>query len=102
MTTVNRFGAYIKELRKSRNLTLSKLSAMLEIDSTNLSKVENGKRFLDDYRIKKLCDVFSLDFYEIKKEIMSEKIAKKVYDANFDVDVLKLAENKIEYLKKSL
>ncbi len=97
---MNRFGAYIKKLRKNRNWTLAKLSAMLEIDSTNLSKIENGKRFLDDEKLLKLCEIFSLDIHEIKKEIMSEKIAKKIYDSEYDIDVLKLAESKVEYFKK--
>jgi len=100
MTKINSFGTYIKKLRKNKNWTLAKLSAMLEIDSTNLSKIENGKRFLDDEKLMKLCEIFSLDIHKIKKEIMSEKIAKKIYDSEYNVDVLKLAESKFEYLKK--
>ena len=99
---MNRFGAYIKKLRKNKNWTLAKLSAMLEIDSTNLSKIENGKRFLDDEKLLKLCEIFSLDIHEIKKEIMSEKIAKKVYDANYGVEILRLAESKIKYFKEKI
>jgi len=97
---MNRFGNYIRELRINKNLTLARLASMLDIDSTNLSKVENGKRFLDEEKLIKLCEIFSLDIDEIKKEILSEKIAKKVYDSNYGVDVLKLAESKIKYLKR--
>lgn len=97
---MNRFGSYIRKLRNEKKWTLAKLASMLEMDSTNLSKIENGRRFLDEEKLIKICDIFLLDINEIRKEIMSEKIAKKVYDADYGVEVLKLAESKVEYLKR--
>jgi transcriptional regulator with XRE-family HTH domain len=41
------FGQYIKELRTEKGLTLTQLAESLEMDSANLSKVENGKRDFD-------------------------------------------------------
>ena len=35
------FGEYIKQLRTERKLTLTQLGAKLELDSANLSKIEN-------------------------------------------------------------
>ena len=52
------FGEYIRKLRNKRNLTLTQLAAMLDLDSANLSKIENGKRDFDEKKLEKLSDIF--------------------------------------------
>ena len=37
------FGEYIRLLRNENELTLTQLAAKLNLDSANLSKIENGK-----------------------------------------------------------
>ena len=39
------FGEYIRNLRTEKGFTLTQLGAKLDLDSANLSKIENGKRF---------------------------------------------------------
>jgi transcriptional regulator with XRE-family HTH domain len=41
------FGEYIRLLRNENELTLTQLAAKLNLDSVNLSKIENGKRDFD-------------------------------------------------------
>ena len=55
------FGEIIRTLRTKHGWTLTKLAAQLEMDSANLSKVENGKREFDQKRLKKLAGAFELD-----------------------------------------
>ena len=45
------FGHYIKDLRNGKGFTLTQLATQLEIDSANLSKIENGKREFDIKRL---------------------------------------------------
>ena len=92
------FGQYIKELRTEKGITLTRLAAMLDMDSANLSKVENGKRDFDIKRLPFLCDFFNLDLNITKKELVSEKIAKEVKEADLDSSVLELANHKTKYL----
>lgn len=42
------FGEYIKKLRTDNGLTLTQLAFQLDLDSANLSKIENGKREFDE------------------------------------------------------
>ena len=93
------FGEYIKQLRTERNLTLTQLAAKLELDSANLSKIENNKREFDEKRLVLLADIFDLDISILRTEFFSDVIAKKLYDNNCDNDTLILAEQKVEYLK---
>ena len=94
------FGQYIKDLRTRRGFTLTQLAAKLDIDSANLSKIENGKREFDEKRLPKLCKIFKLDKTQMTKELLSEKIAKSVYEKNLDTTILSLAEQKINYMVK--
>jgi len=93
------FGHYIKTLRTDKGWTLTQLAAKLDIDSANLSKIENGKREFDEKRLGKLCKVFKLNKLEMERELVSEKIARTVYQKDFDQSILTLAEQKINYLK---
>ncbi len=93
------FGHYIKYLRTEKGWTLTQLAAKLEIDSANLSKIENGKREFDEKRLGKFCKIFKLNKLEMEKELVSEKIAKTVFNKDFDNSILTLAEQKINYLK---
>ncbi len=95
------FGQYIRRLRKENNLTLTQLAAKLELDSANLSKIENGKRDFDERRIDLLCSVFRLDKTQVEKELISEKVVKSVYTYNASEEILTLAESKLKYYKTS-
>jgi len=92
------FGEYIRNLRLSSNFTLTQLAAMLDMDSANLSKIENGKRDFDDKRLSKLAKIFSLNLKELKEEYYSEKIARTIYENNCSENVFLLAEKKVKYL----
>jgi transcriptional regulator with XRE-family HTH domain len=93
------FGEYIKRLRTESELTLTQLAAKLDLDSANLSKIENNKREFDEKRLELLAIVFNLDLAHLRTEFFSDIIAKKIYDNNCDSETLILAEQKVEYLK---
>ncbi|NOX86990.1 MAG: helix-turn-helix transcriptional regulator, partial [Chlorobi bacterium] len=55
------FGEYIRKLRTENGLTLTQLAAKINLDSANLSKIENGKRDFDEKRLEKLSDALDVD-----------------------------------------
>ena len=93
------FGEYIKRLRTENELTLTQLAAKLDLDSANLSKIENNKREFDEKRLELLANVFNIDLSHLRTEFFSDIIAKKIYENNCDSETLILAEQKVEYLK---
>lgn len=93
------FGEYIRKLRTEKGMTLTQLAAQLELDSANLSKIENGKREFDEKRLGKLAIVFSLKLDDIKTEFFSDLFAKKIYENNCSIETLMVAEEKVNYLK---
>lgn len=98
---VETFGHFIKELRKQKGLTLTQLAAKLNMDSANLSKIENGKREFDIKRLPKLCKLFQLDKVEMEKELLSEKFAKSVCEKKLDTTIFGLAQKKTSLFSQS-
>lgn len=94
------FGEFVRQLRNDAGLTLTQLGAKLDLDSANLSKIENGKRDFDVKRLKLLASVFDLDIEELKLEFISQLIANEIYENSCSLDVLKLAEQKVNYLRQ--
>lgn len=94
------FGQHIKYLRMERGFTLAQLADILGLDSTSLSKIENGKREFDIKRIESLCKIFNLNKDEMEKEWLSERIAKSIFENNIDQSVLLRAKEKINFYKE--
>jgi transcriptional regulator with XRE-family HTH domain len=95
------FGQYIRKLRTGKGLTLTQLAAQVDLDSANLSKIENGKRFFDEKRLEKLSCALGEDISSLKSEYYSDFIAKKIYESACPENTLILAEQKVKYLKKT-
>lgn len=94
------FGEYVRLLRNENKLTLTQLAAKLNLDSANLSKIENGKRSFDEKRLPKLAKIFKLDFIELRNEYVTDQIGKYIYETNCTKQLLKVAEEKAEYRRK--
>lgn len=93
------FGGYIRRLRHERNFTLTQLAAMLELDSANLSKIENNKRDFDEKKLYLLSKALNIAEIELTKEYFSSKLAMEIYATGCSNEILKLAERKVKYLK---
>lgn len=91
------FGEYIRLLRNENELTLTQLATKLNLDSANLSKIENGKRDFDEKRLPKLAKIFNLDLTELRNEYVTDQIGKQIYETNCTKQLLKVAEEKAEY-----
>lgn len=91
------FGEYIRLLRNENELTLTQLAAKLNLDSANLSKIENGKRDFDEKRLPKLAKIFKLNLTELRNEYVTDQIGKQIYETNCTKQLLQVAEQKAEY-----
>jgi HTH-type transcriptional regulator, competence development regulator len=94
------FGQYIRDLRINKGYTLTQLAAMLDLDSANLSKIENGKRDFDAKRLEKLSIALNIDIEKLKSEYYSDFVAQKLYESNCNEEILALAEKKVQYLRE--
>lgn len=79
-----KLGARIKELRKSKNITQEELVEVIGSDTNNLSRIENGKKFMSAEKLVKIANALGVDIKdlfdfghilsddELKSEIISD------------------------------
>ncbi|MDR2458416.1 MAG: helix-turn-helix domain-containing protein [Clostridiales Family XIII bacterium] len=98
---MTKFSDFIKNIRLKNALTQTQFAAKLDIDTSALSKIENGKRYFPCDRLLKLCDLFNLDYNDVNSEYFSEKIAYEIFANNCSETILNLTKDKFEYLKNN-
>ena len=92
-------GELIRTLREKEGYPLRKVAAFLDIDQAVLSKIERGQRKLTKEQVIKLADFFNYDEKEMLVTFFSDQIIYEIGDEKYAKDALKVAEEKIEYLK---
>ncbi len=97
---ITTFGEHIRGLRESIGLPLRKIAAQLDIDPSLLGKIERNNRQPTKGQIKKLAEIFNQDENFLISEYISDQIAYKILEEESDIDILKVAERKVNYLKK--
>lgn len=93
------FGEYLRKLRKDRKLTLQIVAKELEIDTSLLAKLERGKRFPSRQLINEFAAFYKCDEEDLYQRFLSDQIAYKILDEDTDLGILKVAEEKVKYLK---
>jgi transcriptional regulator with XRE-family HTH domain len=94
------FGEYIRNLREEAELPLRKVAAQLDIDPSLLGRIERNERQPTKEIIAGIAKIFKQDLKTLLNEYLSDQIAYKIINENADIDILKVAEKKVEYLKK--
>ena len=69
------------------------------IDTSLLGKIERNERQPTKEQIKQVAMYFKLDEREMMKEYLSDQIAYRSLEEEADLDNLKVAEKKVQYLK---
>ena len=85
-----------------RSPKLSKQSHIIaaNIDQAILSKIERGQRKASKEQVLKLAEYFNVDREQLLVAWLSDKIVYELTDEEFADKALKVAESKIEYLKR--
>lgn len=99
MRNLETFGEKVRKLRDNANMPLRKLSALLDIDQSTLSKIERGERKPNLDIINKLSFIFNVDKKELYIDYASDKVAYEIMSDQYCHEILKLADEKIKYLK---
>lgn len=94
------FGERIRQLREEQNLPQRKVAALLDIDTSLFAKYERNERQPSKELITKIAKIFKVDSDELINEALTDKIAYQILEEEADSKILRVAETKVEYLKK--
>lgn len=92
-------GELIRKLREQEELPLRKIAALLDIDTSFLSKIERNERRATKEQIIKLTEIFRVDKNFLLVPYLSEIIYHQIGEEDCAVEVLKVAEEKVSYQK---
>jgi len=75
-----KFGLRLQELRKGLSLTQDNVADKINMDTPNLSNIENGKRFMSPENIEKIAkalnvevkDLFDYEHFQTKEAIITK------------------------------
>lgn len=93
------FGEYIRKLREENGLPLRKVAAVLDIDPSTLSKIERGDRSANREMIPILAELFKENAEALELILLSDKVAYYLIREENPNQILKVAEEKIKYLR---
>lgn len=89
------FGEKIRELRTKHNMLLRQLAAMLDVDTSIISKVERGDRQLKKEQIPLLAQILKTD----ENELTTLWLADQMYNV---IEGEPLATEAIKQLTKNI
>ena len=94
-------GQVIRLIREQREYLIREVAAKLEIDPSLLSKIERGEKRPTKDQIKQLATIFDVDEKELMIAYLSDRLVYEIRDEELAYEAIKIAEKKIEYIKKS-
>lgn len=90
------FASKLKTLRLKQELLLRQVAAAVDVDTSMVSKFENGERFPTREQIEKLATFFKVPEEDFLVEAFSDKLS---YDLGEDPLALEILKQAIKKLK---
>lgn len=95
------FGELIKQARVEQNLILRKVAAELDIDQAIISKFERGERKPTKEQVIRFSNFYQINQQDLLVAWLSDKVVYDLENESFAEEALKVAEEKIHYLKSN-
>jgi transcriptional regulator with XRE-family HTH domain len=93
------FGKHLRNLREDAGMTLKSVAEQICIDTSLLAKIERNERQPTKQLIKQVAEFFRVNEKELQNDFLSDQIAYRIIDEQADLSILKVAEEKVKYLK---
>lgn len=87
------FGHYIKTEREKREWTQTEFGAKIGINTSAISRIENGSQNFSKSKLKKLAELFQTDLF------FADKFARESFKYKCSDTVFKVAEETAIYIK---
>mgnify|MGYP003571329797 CR=1 FL=1 len=95
-----KLGQRIKELRIANNLKQSQLADILEMERTNLTRIECGNQRPNDENLIKLAKILNVkikDLFDFEHVLPEEELKNKITS-----EINNLSQKELEYLYKTV
>lgn len=97
---MKKFGDLIRAKREEQKMLLRHLSAELDIDTAQMSKIERGERTAKREHVQQLITIFKLNEAETIALWLADQVYAVVANEEEALKALIVAENEVKYQKK--
>lgn len=97
---MNTFGSYLKVQREKLNLTQTEFGALVGINSSAISRIENGAQKFTSSKLELLAKVFKSEKQKITDLFYADKFAYEAMSNDCSENVFEVAERTIKYLRQ--
>lgn len=93
------FGHFIKTEREKREWTQTDFGAKIGINSSAISRIENGTQKFSKSKLPKLADIFQIELQKLTDLFYADKFAIEAYVNHCSENVFVVAEDNVRYIK---
>ena len=93
------FGNFIKTEREKREWTQTEFGAKIGINSSAISRIENGTKKFSVSKLKLLSDILKIDTQKVNDLFFADKFAHEAYQYKCSDNVFTVAEGTATYLR---
>ncbi|MCK5029617.1 MAG: helix-turn-helix transcriptional regulator [Bacteroidales bacterium] len=93
------FGQFIKTEREKREWTQTDFGAKIGINSSAISRIENGTQKFSTSKLIRLAEILQIDIQLVKDLFYADKFAQEAYKNNCSSNVFSVAEDTVNYFK---
>lgn len=101
MNKIISFGSFVKTEREKREWTQTEFGAKIGINSSAVSRIENGSQKFSKLKLKLLSELFQTDLQTVTDLFFADKFAKEAFKYNCSESIFLFAENASKYLRNT-
>lgn len=95
------FGHFIKTEREKREWTQTEFGAKIGINSSAISRIENGTQKFSKSKLKSLSKLLNLDLQKTTDLFFADKFAREAFKYKCSESIFSVAEDTANYLRNT-
>ena len=95
------FGHFIKTEREKREWTQTEFGAKIGINSSAISRIENGTKKFSKTKLESLSKLFNLDMQNVTDLFFADKFAREAFKYKCSESIFSVAEDTANYLRNT-
>ncbi len=93
------FGDFIKVEREKREWTQTDLGAKIGVNSSAVSRIENGSQTFSKNKLELLSELFGVDKQKVIDLFFADKFAREAYKYHCSDTIFSVAEKAASYIR---
>lgn len=95
------FGHFIKREREKREWTQTEFGAKIGINTSAISRIENGSQKFSKSKLTDLSELFNIELQEITDLFFADKFAREAFKYKCSNSIFTVAEDTANYLRNT-